>query len=433
MSMNKFFAMVFACMSVVSSCVNEVPGGGENNIINGTDDSENGITGSGNNTSVDVLGGYASPDGVMILNQGARIEFSTLTYISPDGKVEEEVYKKVNGTYFGHEAQDMYMYDGKLYILSDNTDNYNDSLGDGTLVIADAVTLKKEKTFNYEDLKFLKPEGSHEEDDYLHLTMPMGNIVVVDEKNVFMSDQKSLFRFDSTTGELNIVERSYHFGNGGNTIESVASTRGMIVIGDYVYSGGGGFWESTRLIEFGKDKNEATRIMEDLNGEFISGICRTGDREIMLATCGRSGSTKSYLYFVNIDTWEIVNYKHVPADISAGFVNNSGIVLAGDYLYFAAGTLKVSRMSIKDWKVDKDFIDVTKDVPNAKYLNCNVVADPDKQYIYIAVSDEYEEKTISASNLLVYDCSKDSPVLVKNIENMTSYPVGIYPMSKFYK
>lgn len=433
MNMNKLFAIVFACMSIVSSCVNEVPGSGENNIGNGTEDSENGVTGSGNDTSADVLGGYASPDGVMILNQGARIEFSTLTYISPDGDVEKEVYKKVNGTYFGHEAQDMYMYNGKLYILSDNTDNYNGSLGDGTLVIADAVTLKKEKVFNYNDLKFPKPEGSQEEDDYLYLTMPMRNIVVVDEKNVFLSDQKSLFRFDSTTGELNIVERSYHFGNGGNTIEAVASTRGMTVIGDCVYSGGGGFWESTRLLEFGKDKNEATRIMEDLNGEFISGICRTGDREIMLATCGRSGSTKSYLYFVNIDTWEIVDYKQVPVDISAGFVNNSGIVLAGDYLYFAAGTLKVGRMSLKDWKVDKSFIDVTKDVPNARYLNCNVVADPEKQYIYIAVSDEYEEKTVSASNLLVYDCSKDSPVLVKNIENMTSYPVGIYPMSKFYK
>lgn len=77
---------------------------------------------------------------------------------------------------------------------------------------------------------------------------------------------------------------------------------------------------------------------------------------------------------------------------------------------------------------------MTKDAPNAKYLNCNAVADPDKQYIYVAVSDEYYETTISkGNNVLVYDCSGETPKLVKNIENKTSYPAGIYPMSKFYK
>lgn len=74
-----------------------------------------------------------------------------------------------------------------------------------------------------------------------------------------------------------------------------------------------------------------------------------------------------------------------------------------------------------------------KDAPNAKYLNCNAIADPIKKYLYVAVSDEYYETTISNGNLLVYDCSGETPVLVKNIENKTSYPVGIYPMSKFYK
>lgn len=80
----------------------------------------------------------------------------------------------------------------------------------------------------------------------------------------------------------------------------------MVVIGDYIYTGGGGFWASTRLLEFKKGENKATRILPDLKGEFISGVCQTGEREIMIATCGRSGSTKSYFIFVNLDTWEIV-------------------------------------------------------------------------------------------------------------------------------
>lgn len=437
MKINKYFAMLFSCMLLVSACDSVTPdnngNGDEQNgngdeVVDGDNESD-----KDENASTDVTGGYASPDGVMILNQGAVTELSTITYIAPDGTVEEDVYKKANGTYFGHTAQDMYMHNGKLYILSNNTNDYDNELGDGSLVIADAVTLKKEKVFKYEDLKYLKPEGSLEKEDSLFLPTPFCNIVVVDEKNVFLSSTKSLYRLDSTTGNLYILKGGFHFGNGGNTIEAVASTRGMTVIGDCIYSGGGGFWESTRLLEFAKDKNEATRKIVDLNGDFISGVCRTGDREIMLATCGRSGSKKNYLYFVDIDKWEIVKEQTIPVDISAEFFNNSGVTLAGDYLYFAAGTLKISRISLKDWTVDKDFIDINKDAPNAKYLNCNVVADSKKQYIYVAVSDEYGEDIVSKGNVLVYDCSKDTPILIRNIENKTSYPVGIYPMSNFGK
>ena len=77
-------------------------------------------------------------------------------------------------------------------------------------------------------------------------------------------------------------------------------------------------------------------------------------------------------------------------------------------------------------------IDIRKDVPTANYLNCNVVADSKTQYLYVAVSDEFGENIVSKGNVLVYDCSKDTPVLVQNIENKTSYPVGIYPVSNFY-
>lgn len=93
-------------------------------------------------------GGYADPKGVMILNQGPITENSSITYITPEGEVEENVYQKVNGTAFGHNAQDLYMYHGKLYILSDNNDSYDDIVGDGTLVIADAATLQRERYSN---------------------------------------------------------------------------------------------------------------------------------------------------------------------------------------------------------------------------------------------------------------------------------------------
>lgn len=398
------------------------------------------LVGNGGNTSgggtnpPTALGGYASPDGVLILNQGApRLENGSVTWISPEGQVEQNVYRTVNGSACGNTSQDLYLYGNKIYIMSNNTevpDLGNSEPGDGTIVIVDAETFRREKVFHFKDLKFHKPEGSLEVVDSLPLVTPLENLAVIDEHNLFLADGQGMFRLDTETGELTLVEGGYHFGNQGNTIETVVGTRGMTVIGDHLYCSGGGFWTNTQLFEFTKDSNKLTRSL-DLSGEFISGICRTGDHEIVVATCGRSGSLKSYLTFVDTETMSVILEKPISADISAEFMNSSGVTLAGDYLYFAAGTLTVSRISLKTWKIE-EYIQVKNDAPQAEYLTCNVVADPNKNLLYVSVSNDLNEARISDGNILVYDCSGDEPKLVMNLENKGSYPVNIYPMSKFY-
>lgn len=387
----------------------------------------------GDTTPKPTPGGYADPDGVWILNQGApRMENGSLTWIAPDGTVEEQVYRTVNGSAFGNTAQDLWCHDGKIYILSNNTtvpDKGSGEAADGSLVIVDAETFRREKVFRFEELTFPRPEGSTEEDEYLPLTTPLENIAVIDPHNVFISDEQGLFRLDVTTGEMHIVEGSYAFGNQGSTIEAIASTRGMTVVGDRLYSAGGGFWSSTKLFEFQSGRDAVVRSL-DLRGEFVSGICRTGDRELLVATCGRSGSTNSFLTFVDLDTWSVKLEKPVKADISAEFMNSSGVTLSGDYLYFAAGTMTVSRLSLKTWKIE-EYIHVSDDAPGAAYLTCNVVADPVKNLLYVSVSDQLGEAIVSDGNVLVYDCSGDEPRLVMNLENRASYPVNIYPVSRF--
>lgn len=381
-----------------------------------------------------VLGGYASPDGVLILNQGApRLENGSVTWISPDGVVEQNVYRTVNGSACGNTSQDLYLCGNKIYIMSNNTavpDLGNSEPGDGSIVIVNAETFQREKVFQFKDLMFHKPDGSLAEVDMLPLATPLENLAVIDEHNLFLADGQGMFRLDTETGVLTIVEGGYHFGNQGNTIETVVGTRGMTVIGDHLYCSGGGFWTNTQLFEFTKDCDRVTRSL-DLSGEFISGICRTGDHEIVVATCGRSGSLKSYLTFVDTETMSVILEKPISADISAEFMNSSGVTLAGDYLYFAAGTLTVSRISLKTWKIE-EYIQVKNDAPQAQYLTCNVVADPEKNLLYVSVSNDLNEARISDGNILVYDCSGDEPKLVTNIENKASYPVNIYPMSKFY-
>ena len=108
MKINKTIMMAciasFCTLSLVTGCssdtIDETPGDSNHS-----------------NDETTYLDGYAHPDGVIILNQGARVsQNSTITYISPEGTIEENSYKKVNGTAFGNEAQE-FMYDiikGKL-------------------------------------------------------------------------------------------------------------------------------------------------------------------------------------------------------------------------------------------------------------------------------------------------------------------------------
>lgn len=133
----------FCTLSLVTGCssdtIDETPGDSNNS-----------------NDETTYLDGYAHPDGVIILNQGARLsQNSTITYISPEGTIEENSYKKVNGTAFGNEAQDLYMYNGKIYLISNGIYSPNGEEGDGVLVIADAVTLKREKHIKWMSSSFI--------------------------------------------------------------------------------------------------------------------------------------------------------------------------------------------------------------------------------------------------------------------------------------
>lgn len=381
----------------------------------------------------ETLGGYAAPDGVLILNGGSRTnQNGSLTYIAPDGTVEEDVYKLVNGTELGNDAKDLYMCDGKLYILCD--DQFHPTVGDGVLIITDAVTLKKEKVFTHAQLQFPRPPETNGDSEYMPI-MDVHNIVVMDEENIYFSDSQGLFRFNSKTGKNVIVKGSYALANQGSPVhnlEAMISTRGMVVVGDRLYSCASGFWTTTKLLEFVKGKDEVNRELELKKGEFISGICKNGDNGLIIGTCGRLGEGSNYLHFVDLDSWTVTQTKAISSEISAEFRNSSGITLCGEHIYHAAGSTTVGRTSIKTWKPEPAYIDTQADEPAAQYLNCNVVADPVKQYLYVAVSEEYDESVISPGNILVYDISGDEPKLVQNIAGKTSYPNGIYPMSKFY-
>lgn len=381
---------------------------------------------------------FADPDGVMILDQGLQQPrgVSDITYIAPDGEVKTKQYYAVNGSIFGTDAQDLFIAGGKLFILSNSAfDSTHKEAGNGAVVIADAASLRKQKAF-VKELTFPRPEGSTSKEERLSLRTPLGNIAVIDDRNVFLSDVQGMFRLDATTGKLALIEGSYAFGNQGATIETMVASRGMTVVGDKLYCGGGGFWAGSRslLFQFDKDKDKVARSLP-IQGEFISGICRNGEHELIVATCGRKGETKSFLNFVDIREWKLIRSKRIKADISAEFMNSAGVARVGDYLYFAAGSLTVSRVSLTTGKAE-EYIHLKNDAPEAERITCNVVGDDAKQRLYVSVvGDLFSPQAnpdAAMKNIIIYDCSGEEPRVVAKIENKASYPVNIYPVSKFY-
>ena len=105
-------------------------------------------------------------------------------------------------------------------------------------------------------------------------------------------------------------------------------------------------------------------------------------------------------------------------------------------LYFHGQTSTIKRCDLGSNKTT-DYIDVTQDVKydeqNTIEMSCNVVVDPTTNRMYVATSKDNWEGRESPQNLLVYDCSGDTPKLLQNLYNQTYNVNGIYPMSQFLR
>ena len=382
--------------------------------------------------------GYADPDGVLFMNTGTyTVENSFLTYIAPDGTLENRVYATVNGVDLGNDGVGLYLCDGKQYILCNDWRTAEGKTNNGLLTIADAETLKKENSFDRSTMVFQHPlnEGEMEEVDE-----NMNGIAVLDEHNIFIFAQ-GVLRFDSSTGKLTLIEGAYDIGNKGtaNTVESIASSKGAMVVNGHLYAATGGFWSATSLLEFVKDKDEVNRRLELNKGSLVSGMCLTDDGTLVVGTYTR-GRNSGYLFFIDLEKWEIKEQKTINANIGPGGNTNSGITYLNGYIYFtgaeeteftSASYMTLSRYSIETGRVEKDVVNFKDDEPNANQLDCNIVADPSKGYIYVVASKEIWEGLIPESYILVYDCNSDTPTLVNKISGVTHGVQNIYPMSVF--
>lgn len=384
-----------------------------------------------------TLTGYAHPDGVLLLSGGNYLyENAFLTFISPDGEMENRIYAGANGAELGNDGVGLYLCDGKQYILCNDSRKAEGKDNNGLLTVADAETMVRERSFSRAEMRFLHPQNNGWE----ALDSNLGGIAVLDEHNIFIFAQ-GVLRFDSATGELKLVEGAYYIGNAGsaNTVESIVSPRGATVANGRLYAVAGGFWSSTALLEFAKGKDEVNRRLELGKGSLVSGMCLADDGTLIVGTYTRGRNT-AYLSFVDLDSWTVTDQRTIAANISPALNNNSGLAYLDGYIYFTGAEeteftsvshTTLSRYSVATGRVEKDIVDFKQDEPDANWLDCNIVADRNSGRLYVATSQDNQENVISETNLLVYDCQGDTPRLVRTISNVTHSVKGIYPLSMF--
>lgn len=136
-----------------------------------------------NEVEIEVHGKYKY--GTFILNESNAGGF--LNFIDEDGNLADSVFYRENGEKLANLTQDLFIHDGRLYIVSQQGSTYKEP---GRIYIANAETLKKEAAYELEGLSVPS-----------HLAVP-------DDDHVYVRTPNGIFLFRPSTQALDKVEGS---------------------------------------------------------------------------------------------------------------------------------------------------------------------------------------------------------------------------------
>ena len=324
-----------------------------------------------------VYGGFG--EGTFVLNEGNMSdETGTLVFINPKGELRDSVYYRVNGTLLGNVCQDLFIADGKIYILSQNGAKNG---GEGKLVIADAKTLEKEKVYNNE---------------LSGLSNPTHLAVIGDD--IYIRDSYGLHIFNSSTNEL---------ANLDNT-RGIAKNR-MVLIGDKVFAMNG---KNINVL-----KNKAIVETIAVSGS-LSGLAKAYDGNLWV-----SCTSPNQIMKINPSDYSIIGTH----DLSIGLSNNWGAAPAfsakGDTLYFCNGSSKIYRHIFNEDKTET-VVDIKESVPDAgTYYNSLGVNPVNGEVIMATLKGWGQDYKIN--DIAIFDFSK-TPALQHDYKKKNSFPAGVY-------
>lgn len=349
--------------------------------------SRNGVTATSQAT-VTVHGKYKY--GTFVLNEGNMTsENGTLTFISPSGVVTDSAYFKANGTQLGNVAQDLFINNKKIYIISQNGKKNavgNSFANDGLLVVANAETLKKEAAYN---------------DELATLSWPT-HVAVLNEENVIIRDNSGLYRFNTTTKALTFIKGSR---SAAKLTMAVSNNKLFAAAGSKVYV----IEANKDTLTFGLDMKAA-----------VSGVVKASDGNIWVSTTG----SPSKISKINYRDYSVIKANDITTgSVSAGFGATPGITAKGDTLYFSGAGTKIYRhvfsMGSTEFMVDAKTI-----VENAGIVYNNIAVHPLTGEVYLNTIKGYGLDYL-INSISVFNFS-NGVKLSANHKNHTSFPAGIF-------
>ncbi|MDH6309554.1 hypothetical protein M2451_001920 [Dysgonomonas sp. PFB1-18] len=342
---------------------------------------------SSTKVNLTVYGKYRN--GTFILNEGSAFqENSFLTFISPNGEITDSVYWKANGTELGNGAEDLFIGNGKMYIISQNgKSNIGKYDSDGMLIIANAETLKKEVAYN---------------DKISVLSWPT-HIAVLGTDNIFIRDGNGVYLFNTTTGTIKFVD-----GTKG------ALKNRMAVVENKVFVPAS---RSILVLEAGK-----TVVSHKIELDAaVSGVIKTADGNLYVSTTG----TPNKILKINAKDYSVIKTNEVTeGKVGAGFGATPGISAKGDTIYYSNASTKIYR-HIFSTGTSEYLTDAKEHMNDAGMAYNNLAVHPVSGEVYQTTIKGYGTNFL-LNNISVFNFSKPEPVLVNNYKHHTHFPAGIF-------
>jgi len=339
-------------------------------------------------TSVTVYGKYKN--GTFILNEGnMTTENGSLIFISPSGVVTDSAYFKANGSELGNVAQDLFIFNNRIYIISQNgkTNSVGSSFAnDGMLVVANAETLKKEAAYNNELTTLKWPT----------------HVAVLNEENVILRDNNGLYRFNTLTKTLTFIKGSRS-----------AAKLTMAVSNNKVFAAAG-----TKVYVVEPNKDTLTYIL-DMKAS-VSGVVKAVDGNVWVSTT----TAPAKISKINYRDYSLIKANEIAiGSLSAGFGATPGITAKGDTLYFSGAGTKIYR-HIFSMGATEFMVDAKTMVENANVVYNNIAVHPLTGEVYLNTIKGYGPDLLINSTA-TFNFSNGIAVSA-NYKNHTHFPAGTF-------
>ena len=340
-------------------------------------------------TEIKILVGSKYKDGTFVLNEG---NFSTdngkLTFISPKGVVTDSAYFKANGSHLGHSSQDLFIADGKMYIISQD----NNLDGDGILVVANAETLKKEAAYTKELESLSSPT----------------HIVVIGNA-AYIRDGEGIHLFNLDTKEVSLIE-------GTEAAGSYNCKNRMAKVGNKVYALGG---NDLLVLENGS-------LLKTLPMEGkISGAV-AGANDVLWVALDKQPAT-----IVKINTKDdsvMASNELDKGGLSAGWGATPAISAKGDTIYFSNNSTTIYRHIFSENNTE-EMVNVSDHIADANMVYNNLAVHPETGDVYFTTIKGYGlDYLINDISVFNFDKS-DAPIA--DYKNHTSFPAGVFFTASF--